>query len=297
MSWSLSGQSPNDSDIEWQCVDICGYKIINVYKAPPSQMTPTSVQMFSYSCLYARDFNFQYKNWCYTNTNENGSILATWAAGGNLLYDPKGPASFLLGRWELKTNPDLAFASFSDDDLLPCRRVLEKLPRFQHRPSLITSTKLANPIPSKPANRWNFHKGDWKQYGRITDQLSSDLPSPDTTKLDEDTRSFAELCFLRPKKPSHVDVDATTPHAGINYVKVCTKTSLPLLMDQSPEGLLRLCCKNLTKRDAGDGTRLSNPLTLPTLVVEHGPLLTTLLVTPDTHLASVLFLQMPSLPN
>ena len=197
-------------------------------------MTPTSVQMFSYSCLYARDFNFQYKNWCYTNTNENGSILATWAAGGNLLYNPKGPASFLLGRWELKTNPDLAFASFSDDDLLPCRRVLEKLPRFQHRPSLITSTKLANPIPSKPANRWNFHKGDWKQYGRITDQLSSDLPSPDTTKLDEDTRSFAELCFLRPKNvgKNHSVVHALLDVTSLSYDSIQDKKfSALLLMD------------------------------------------------------------------
>ena len=30
--WSLSGQSSNDSDIEWLSVDICGFKVINVYK-------------------------------------------------------------------------------------------------------------------------------------------------------------------------------------------------------------------------------------------------------------------------
>ena len=96
LSWSLSGQSSNDSDIKWLCVDICGFKIINVYKPPPSQVTPTSIPMFSHPCLYAGDFNWQHTNWGCTNTNEDGSCLATWAAGGNLslLHDPKEPASF-----------------------------------------------------------------------------------------------------------------------------------------------------------------------------------------------------------
>ena len=150
-------------------------------------MTTTSIPMFSYPCLYAGDFNCQHANRCYTNTNEDGICLANWAAGGNLSlpYDPKEPASFLSGRWGSETNSDLAFASSSDDDQLPCRLVLEKFPRSQHRPSLITSPRLANPIPSKPVNRWNFRKADWKQYSCITDQLSSDLLSPDTTKVDE----------------------------------------------------------------------------------------------------------------
>ena len=101
------------------------------------------------------------------------------------------------------------------------------------------------------------------------------------------TRSFAELCSLRRKKLSYVDVDATTPHAGMKNVKASTKASHPLLMDQNPEGLLQPCCKNLTKKDEGDGTRRSNPLTLPTVVVEHGPLLTTLLATSDIALCPI----------
>ena len=99
LSWILSGQSSNDSDIEWPGVDICGFKIINVYKPPLTQMTPTSIPI--HPCLYAGNFNCQHKNWGYTNTNEDGSCLATWAVGGNLFlrYDPKRPASFLSGRW------------------------------------------------------------------------------------------------------------------------------------------------------------------------------------------------------
>ena len=88
-----------------------------------------------------------------------------------------------------------------------------------------------------------------------------------------------------------------TPHAGMKSVKASTKTLLPLLMDQSPEGLLRPCCKNFTKKDAGGGTRLSNPLTLLTLVVKHAALSITLLATPDTHLVNALILPMPSLPS
>ena len=86
LSWSLFGQSLNDSDIKWLSVEICGFKIINVYKPPPSQMTPTSIPMISHPCLYAGDFNCQHTSWGYTNTNEDGSCLATWAAGGNFSY-------------------------------------------------------------------------------------------------------------------------------------------------------------------------------------------------------------------
>ena len=135
--------------ILWLCVDRCGFKIINVYKPPPLQRTPTSIPMFSHPCLCSCDFNCQHKNWGYTNTNEDGSCSTTWAAGGNLffLYDPKEPASFFFRTLGLKTNPHLAFASSSDDDQLPCRSVLENFSRSQHRQSLITSTRLE--IPSQ----------------------------------------------------------------------------------------------------------------------------------------------------
>ena len=295
LSWSLSGQSSNNSDIEWLCVDIYGFKIINVYKPPPSQMTPTSIPMFSHPCLYDGDFNCQHTNWGYTN--EDGSCLATWAAGGNLslLYNPKGPASFLSGRWGSESNPDLAFASSSDDDQLPCRRVLEKFPRSQHRPSLITSTRLANPIPSKPVIRWNFHKADWKQCSRITDQLSSDLPSLDTIKLDVAYQEFCRAMFSAARE--------TIPRGRRrNYTPCWDEECESLYKDftSAPEGsesrmTASALLQNLTKKDEGDGTRLSNPLTLPTLVAEHGPLLTTLLATPDTLLVNALFLLMPSL--
>ena len=129
----------------------------------------------------------------------------------------------------------------------------------------------------------------------MTDQLSSDLPSPDTTKVDEAYQEFCRVCSMQLKKLHHVDVDTTAPHAGLKSVKAPAKTSHPLLMDQSPEGLLRLCCKNLTKKDEGDGMKLSNSLTLPTLVVGHGPLSTTLQATPYNLFATALFLQTPLL--
>ena len=45
LPWSFSGQSPNDLVIEWLCVNVCGFKIINVCKPPPFQMTPTSIPL------------------------------------------------------------------------------------------------------------------------------------------------------------------------------------------------------------------------------------------------------------
>ena len=69
--------------------------------------------------------------------------------------------SFHSGRWNTVTNPDLAFASVGSNSRLPDRRVLEKLPRSQHRPSLITPPRFAMAVPSIPVKRWNFRKAKW----------------------------------------------------------------------------------------------------------------------------------------
>ena len=38
LRYTLLDQSPPTSEIKWLCVDIDGYKIVNVYKSPPTQM-------------------------------------------------------------------------------------------------------------------------------------------------------------------------------------------------------------------------------------------------------------------
>jgi len=39
LEWSLFDQSPEKSETEWLCVDVAGYKIVNVYKPPRSRLT------------------------------------------------------------------------------------------------------------------------------------------------------------------------------------------------------------------------------------------------------------------
>ena len=93
-------------------------------------------------------------------TVRNGECLAGWASINRLalLYNAKDAASFYSGRWNTGTNPDLAFASVGPNSRLPDRRVLEKFPRSQHRPLLITPPRFAMAAPSMPAKRWNFYK-------------------------------------------------------------------------------------------------------------------------------------------
>ena len=168
----------DDASIEWVCVDVASYNIINVYKPPPWQITSSSMPTFPSPSLYAGDFNCHHVDWGYNTTNSNGEHLAAWAANNNfaLLYNPKDAASFLSGRWGTGTNLDLAFASIDSDSPLPDRRVLEKFPQSQHRPLLITAPKLVTPIPSAPVKRWNFRKADWKYYSLLTNKSITGLP-------------------------------------------------------------------------------------------------------------------------
>ena len=74
-----------------------------------------------------------------------------------LLYNAKDTASFYSGRWNAGTNLDVAFVSIGPNSRLPDRHVLEKFPKSQHRPSLITPPRFTMAVPSMPVKQWNFH--------------------------------------------------------------------------------------------------------------------------------------------
>ena len=140
LPWTLVSQSPVTSEIEWLCVDVDDYKIVNIYKPPPTRLQVSDFPVFPHPCLYAGDFNSPHVDWGYNSSSVDGECLLAWANSNNLalLHNPKDEPSFHSGRWNTGTNPDLAFTSVGPDSRLPHRRVLEKFPRSQHRPSLIT---------------------------------------------------------------------------------------------------------------------------------------------------------------
>ena len=130
LSWKLSDSSGEDSDIEWQCINVEGYNIVNIYKPPPSQLMLTSLPVFDTPCIYAGDFNCHQTDWGYNNISPDGECLSVWAANNDLtlLQDPKGNFTFYSGRWKSETNPDLAFARTKTSSQLPDRRVLGGFP-------------------------------------------------------------------------------------------------------------------------------------------------------------------------
>ena len=213
LQWILFDQSPSTSEIEWVCVDVDGYKIVNIYKPPPMRLQASDLPVFPHSCLYAGDFNCQHIDWGYDSISADGDCLASWANCNNftLLHSPKDAASFHSGRWKTGTNPDLAFASVDLDSRLPDRRILEKFPRTQHRPSLITPPRLAQPRPSKPVKRWNFRKANWNHYSHLTSKLAKTLPPPDSVNSDQAYQCFCKListvakkCIPRGRRTNHI---------------------------------------------------------------------------------------------
>jgi len=100
LEWSLVDQSPKQSETEWLCVDVAGYKIVNVYKPPRSRLTPTTIATFPHPSLYVGDFNCQHVNWGYNTTYPNDESLDSWATSNNLglLYNTKETASLFSRR-------------------------------------------------------------------------------------------------------------------------------------------------------------------------------------------------------
>ena len=192
LRYTLLDQSPPTSEIEWLCVDVDGYKIVNVYKPPPTRLRTLDLPLFPHPCLYAGDFNCRHADWGYDDNSPDGECLAGWASINclALLYNAKDAASFYSARWNTGTNPDLAFASVGPNSRLPDRRVLDKFPRSQHQPSLITSPRFAMAVPSMPVKQWNFRKANWSQYIALTNKFAKTLLPPDSLDVDAAYQDF-----------------------------------------------------------------------------------------------------------
>ena len=105
----------------------------------------------------------------------------------------KDVAIFHSGRWSTGTDPDLTFVSVGPGSRVPHRRILEKFPRSQHRPSLIAPPNLALPVPSKPVKRWNFRKANWSHYNALTNKLAKSLLPPDSPDVDLVYQDFCNV--------------------------------------------------------------------------------------------------------
>ena len=145
LRYMLLDQFPPTSEIEWLCVDVESYTIVNVYKPPPTLLRTMDLPVFPHSCLNAGDFNCLHVDWGYDDNSPDGKCLAGSASINclALLYNAKNAASFYSGRWNTGTTPDLAFVSVGPNNRLADKRVLDKFPRLQHRPSLITPPRFA----------------------------------------------------------------------------------------------------------------------------------------------------------
>ena len=134
IKWTFVDQSSATLETEWLCVDVDGYKIVNVNKPSSTRLQASDLPVFPHPVFYAGDFNCPHVNWVYRTSSADGECLVAWASLNDLvpLHDPKDVAIFHSGRWNTGTNPDLTFVSGGSDSRLPDRRILGKFPRSQH---------------------------------------------------------------------------------------------------------------------------------------------------------------------
>ena len=175
--WRDIASSTPEEEVEWVTTEVEGVNITNVYKPPGTRLCLDSLPRFQQPCIYAGDFNCHSTTWGYSSTNTDGTTLEHWASNTDvtLLYDPKQPRSFRSARWGTSTNPDLGFANLGT---CASRRVLERFPKSQHRPSIIESSTTINSVPTRPVKRWNFRKADWAKFTDRLNTTGNNLPSP-----------------------------------------------------------------------------------------------------------------------
>ena len=75
LKWTLYDQSPTTSETEWLCVDVDCYKIVNIYKPPPTRLQVSDLPVFTHPCLYSGDFNCPQVDWGYNTNSADGDCL------------------------------------------------------------------------------------------------------------------------------------------------------------------------------------------------------------------------------
>ena len=256
-------------------MDADGYKIVNVYKPPPTRLRSLDLPVFPHPCLYAGHFICHHADWGYDDNSPDSECLVGWASINclALLYiakDAKDVASFYSGRWNTGTNPDIAFSNVGPNSRLPDRRVLDKFIRSQHRPSLITSPRFAMAVPSIPVKRWNFHKAKRSLYIALMNKFAKTLLPPDSLDVDAAYQDFCNTIKKADKK--------IIPRGYRNNYIQCWDAeceSLYRTFLQSPQGddsslAATACLPSLTGSGGTEGSRLFGALTFHTLIEKHG---------------------------
>ena len=234
-------------------------------------MRTLDLLVFPHPCLYAGDFNCHHADWGYDDNSPDGECLAGWASINclALLYNAKDAASFYSGRWNTGTNPDPAFASVGPNSCLPDRRVLDKFPRSQHRPSLITP-RFAMAMLSMPVKRWNFRKAKWSHYIALTNKLQRLCCRLIHLIWMRLTRTSVTPLRKQPKRLSHAGIEITIFRVGMQSVNSSIKPSCSLLRETTQVWLLQLCLPSLTESGGIDGPKQFGALTSHTLVEKRG---------------------------
>ena len=125
LTYTLLDQPPPTSKIEWLCVDADGYKIVNIYKPPPTQLWSLDLLVFPYPVSMLAISTVAT---LIVVTTIILRTVSTWLAGLVLIVLHFFTMPRISGSWNTGDYPDLAFASVVPNSRLPDRRVYEKFP-------------------------------------------------------------------------------------------------------------------------------------------------------------------------
>ena len=179
-------------------MDVDGYKIVNVYKPPPTRLQSLDLPVFPHSCLFTGDFNCRRVDWGYNNNNPDGECLAGWASINNLalLYNAKDPPVFTPAAGTLAPIQSWLFASVGLNSRSPDKQV----PQVTTSTFVYCTTRFALSVPSMPVKQWNFLKAKWSHYIALTNKFKKNWFPSDSLSVDEAYQDFYNIIKKEAKK-------------------------------------------------------------------------------------------------
>ena len=193
MKASTTGRSSVNSALQWSTFEAMGTHFCNFYKPPPVDVEIMLFPKMPRNSFVCGDLNSRNTAWGYPKTNKNGKLIFEWLESQELviLYDSKDNPTFYSGSNKSWTCPDLTLVS-SNIRHTYSRTVLPKFPRSGHCP-IIISSDIKLQLSNLPKKRWNFRKADWPKFQELANNLTSRLPDPSTSNVNDSYSAFCSM--------------------------------------------------------------------------------------------------------
>ena len=193
-----------DGDTEYIGVELVlpdkNIQVFNVYSPPDKNISLHNIKSNTTHWIAMGDFNSHSPSWGYSEMNNKGEDVESWAIEQQLILinKPGDQPTYYSRSWRTTSTPDIAFATDSLHKTSH-REVCAQLGGSDHRPVILRFDHQAPPKNFNPAPSWNYKKADWENFKTFCEEKCANFPFSETN-MNQNAENFNNIILSSAKE-------------------------------------------------------------------------------------------------